>query len=268
MTPVLAPVRRVDILLMTATITPTNAPSLVRTDPALRLEDYRQALDFYIGQLKTADGRGANDRKADGRGAIDRIIFCENSDSDVSTLRTLAQARGVAEQVEFIANYGDQSCPGQDRTLGENLLTDHAVDVSRFIAEAGDAAVVWKITGRYQVVNLRQMIRTAPKSFDIYCDMRKRPMHWMDLRFIAWTPRGYNRVLRDMGTRFGAEPKEPLMYDYMAALNDTTVVKRYRREPLVHGVRGWNGVYYARGVGLLKYAIRTASRRLLPNLWI
>lgn len=258
MTPPTGPSGRANILLMTATITPTNSPSLVRTDPALRLEDYRQALDFYIGQLTTSDGRGA----------VDRIIFCENSDSDVSVLEALARERGVADRVEFIARYGDQSCPGQDRTLGENVLTDHVVDVSRFIAELGDAAVVWKITGRYQVVNLRQMVRTAPRGFDVYCDMRKRPMHWMDLRFIAWTPSGYNRVLRDMAARFGTEPKEPLMYDYMAALDDPTVVKRYRREPLVHGVRGWNGVYYARGVGLLKYAIRTASRRLLPNLWI
>lgn len=248
---------RVNILLMTATITPTNSPSLVRVDPAVRLEDYRQALDFYIGQLAGI-----------GTGAIERIIFCENSDSDVSVLEALARTRGVADRVEFIARYGDRSCPGQDRTLGENVLTDHVVDVSRFIRELGDTAVVWKITGRYQVVNLRQMVRTAPKRFDVYCDMRKRPMHWMDLRFIAWTPVGYDRVLRNMGARFGTEPKEPLMYDYMAALDDPLVVKRYRREPLVHGVRGWNGIYYAKGVGLLKYAIRTASRRLLPNLWI
>lgn len=253
-----APPRRVNILLMTATITPTNSPSLVRTDPALRLEDYRQALDFYIGHLGT-------DKK---KGAIDSIIFCENSNSDVSALQALARERGVGNQVEFIANYGDQSCPGKDRTLGENVLTDYVVDVSRLIREAGDQAVVWKITGRYQVVNLPQMVRTAPKNFEVYCDMRKRPMHWMDLRFIAWTPRGYNRMLRNMAARFGTEPKEPLMFDYMAALDDSTVVKRYRREPLVHGVRGWNGVYYAKGIGLVKYAIRTASRRLLPNLWI
>ena len=50
---------RVNILLMTATITPTDSPSLVRTDPAVRLEDYRQALDFYIGHLKRG-GRGSS----------------------------------------------------------------------------------------------------------------------------------------------------------------------------------------------------------------
>lgn len=248
---------RVNILLMTATITPHNSPNLERTDPAIRLADYRDALAFYIGTLTVG-----------GRGAIDRIVFVENSDSDVSSLEALARERGVADRVEFIARYGDHSCPGQDRTLGENLLTDHAVNASRFIAAAGDAAVVWKITGRYQVINLVEMVRTAPKSFDVYCDMRKRPIHWMDLRFIAWTPAGYRRLLSNMGERFGTEPKEPLMYDYMAALDDPTVVKRYRREPLVHGVRGWNGVYYARGIGLLKYVIRTASRRVLPGLWI
>lgn len=249
---------RANILLMTATITPDNSPELARTDPALRLEDYAQALDFYIGQLGTAGKRGA----------IDAIVFAENSDSDVASLRALARERGAGERVEFIANYGRHSFPGRDRSVGESALLDHAMATSRLIAAAGAAAVVWKITGRYRVRNLAAMVRTAPARFDLYCDLRNRPIAWADLRFMAWTPAGYDRLLRGIAGRLGTDPKEPAMHAYIAELADPAVVPRYRSEPLVDGVRGWDNRHYAKGAALLKFWLRTASRRLAPALWI
>ena len=245
---------RVDILLMTATITPDNSPELARTDPALRLDDYAQALAFYIGELE--------------RGAIRGIVFVENSDSDVTSLVALATAREVADRVEFIANYGRHSCPGRDRSYGEMQLLDHAMATSRLIAAAGDRAVVWKITGRYQVRNLARMVKTAPRRFDLYCDVRNRPIPWLDLRFMAWTRAGYDRLLRDVAARLGTDPKEPVMHRYVTGLADPGVVRRYRTEPLVDGVRGWDNRHYAQGRAKLKFWIRAASRRLLPFLWI
>ncbi len=250
--------RPVNILLMTATITPDNSPELARTDPALRLEDYAQALDFYIGQLGAAGGRGA----------IDGLVFAENSDSDVSSLRALAQARGAGDRVEFIANYGRHSFPGRDRSVGESALLDHAMATSRLIAQAGERAVVWKITGRYRVRNLAAMVRTAPARFDLYCDVRNRPIAWLDLRFMAWTPAGYDRLLRGIAERLGADPKEPAMHAYVNGLHDPAVVPRYRTEPLVDGVRGWDNRHYAKGGALLKFWLRAASRRFAPALWI
>lgn len=253
---------RVDILLMTATITPDNSPELARTDPALRLEDYAQALDFYIGQLGTADRPGA----------IDGIVFAENSDSDVSSLVALAQARGAGDRVEFIANYGRHSAPGRDRSVGESQLLDHAMTASRLIAAAGERAVVWKITGRYQVRNLARMVRTAPARFDLYCDVRNRPIAWLDLRFMAWTPAGYDRLLRGIAERLGTDPKEPAMHGYVTGLattgGDAGVVPRYRTEPLVDGVRGWDNRHYAKGAARLKFWLRAAARQLVPTLWI
>ena len=252
------PGHAVNILLMTATVTPNDAPELVRTDPALRLEDYRQALDFYIGQLAAVTPGGP----------LDGIVFCENSDSDVSTLRALAQERGADDRVEFITNYGRQSYPGRHRSVGESRLLDHAMATSRLIAAAGEAATVWKITGRYQVRNLATMVRTAPTRFDLYCDLRNRPIAWLDLRFIAWTRAGYDLWLRDIGERLDADPREPAMYGYVLAIRDPGVVKRYRAEPLVDGVRGWDNAHYARGRALVKFWLRTAARRFIPFFWI
>lgn len=249
---------RRNILLMTATITPDDSPELARTDPVLRLEDYAQALSFYIDQLRC---RARN-------GEIDGIVFVENSDSDVSSLTALAQARGVADRVEFIANYGRHSYPGRDRSVGESRLLDHAMTTSRLIEHAGARAVVWKITGRYQVRNLSRMVRSAPDRFDLYCDVRNRPIAWLDLRFMAWTPGGYDRLLRGIAERLGTDPKEPAMHRYVTGLADADVVKRYRTEPLIDGVRGWDNRHYAKGGALLKFWLRTASRRLAPALWI
>ena len=39
------------ILLMTATIAPHNARNLARTDPVARLQDYKEALGFYLGLI-------------------------------------------------------------------------------------------------------------------------------------------------------------------------------------------------------------------------
>lgn len=245
---------RLNILLMTATITPDNPPELARVDPELRLGDYAHALAFYIDQLE-AD-------------AIQGIVFVENSDSDVSSLVALAAGRGVADRVEFIANYGRNSYPGRHRSYGESRLLDHAMATSRLIADAGDRAIIWKITGRYQVRNLARMVKTAPRRFDLYCDVRNRPIAWLDLRFMAWTRVGYDRLLRDIATRLGTDPKEPEMYSYITQVADPAVVKRYRTEPLIDGVRGWDNHNYAKGNGMVKFWIRSASRKLLPFVWI
>ena len=68
-----------NIAMLTATITPpSGVPGLARTDPAVRLADYRSALDFYMSCFD----RG-----------LDSIVFADNSNSDVSSLHELVASR-------------------------------------------------------------------------------------------------------------------------------------------------------------------------------
>ncbi len=120
------------ILLMTATITPHNARNLARTDPVARLQDYDEALGFYLGLI---------DRPLHG------IVFVENSDSDVTTLRQLVASRGLSGRVEFLCNYGVHLYSEKGRAHGEFKLLDYAMTASIMVIEAGVNHVVWKITG-------------------------------------------------------------------------------------------------------------------------
>ncbi len=69
-------------LILTATITPpSGVPSLVRTDPALRLRDYLAAFEFYL-KVPTA--------------ILPRIVFAENSGSDVDPVSGLSPTGSAA----------------------------------------------------------------------------------------------------------------------------------------------------------------------------
>ena len=102
-----------NILIMTATITPkADVRSLGRKDPALRRKDYEDALWFYgklVGQC------------------IDRIVFVENSESDLSSLEAIAQpnqvlvagpTRDLVGEAFALRKLGDRKLTGRKTETG------------------------------------------------------------------------------------------------------------------------------------------------------
>lgn len=171
-------------LLLTATITPpAGVPGLRRTDPRQRLDDYCRALDFYC-RLPEA--------------CINRIVFIENSDTDLSPLHHVARQARALDRVMFIGFYGLDHPAKYGRGYGEFKLLDHAMNHPSTLAGLDENERLWKITGRYRVLNLLQLIRKAPTEYDLYCDLRDRPMPWVDLRIFSCTPGGYRRYLMDL----------------------------------------------------------------------
>jgi hypothetical protein len=242
------------ILLMTATIAPGNARNLLRTDPIARLNDYYDALNFYLGLI---------DRPLHG------IVFAENSSSDVSRLRELVEARGAEERVEFLCNYGSYLYSEEGRAYGEFKLLDHAMTASRMIRDFGSSGVVWKITGRYKVTNLASIIKSAPDSFDAYVDMKNHPRRWLDTRLMGFTTAGYERIFRGVADDLGAKTHEARLRDYVPErAPDAHLVPRFSREPFIDGVRGWDNGNYSKGAQLLKCYVRTVSRVVAPWCWI
>lgn len=242
------------ILLMTATITPINATNLARTDPAVRLKDYADATRFYLTLIDHP---------------LDAIVFVENSDSDVSTLRQLVASCGLTGRVEFLCNYGVHIYSEKGRAYGEFKLLDHAMAASRTVREAGANHVVWKITGRYIVRNLTSIIANAPSGFDAYVDMKDHPRPWMDTRLMAWTAAGYDRVFRGLADSLDSKTHEKVLRNYLPKRAEgARLIPRFRKEPFIDGVRGWDNNNYSTGRELIKCYVRSVGRAVAPWYWI
>ncbi|MCQ3976716.1 MAG: hypothetical protein DPW09_25080 [Anaerolineae bacterium] len=137
------------ILLLSATvIPPSHVPNLVLTDPGLRLLDYERALAFYL----TLIGKG-----------VDYIVFAENSNADISRLHELVHRNGLQDRVELISFYGLDYPAEYGKGYGEFKLVDYAMSNSRLLSAEMSKAVIWKVTGRYVVKNLSEVIRQRPR---------------------------------------------------------------------------------------------------------
>ncbi|HNY32487.1 MAG TPA: hypothetical protein PKO15_16495 [Fibrobacteria bacterium] len=251
-----------NLLLMTATITPpAGVPNLSRTDPAQRLEDYAQALVWYL------DGAGT---------CFDRIVFAENSLSDVSRLREIAESR-FPGKVEFVSFQGLDHPPHFDRAYGEFRLLDWAMSNSVAISQAPTDAVVWKVTGRYQVKNLPELVASSPSGFELYANFRNHPKRWVDTYLLAWTKEGYEALVRDVYHRLKTNVPgvptglsgEELFRSWLdqPLFRKRKIQKRFRRTPEIEGIRGADGRSYSSDDGW-KIRFRKFALRFLPFLWI
>jgi hypothetical protein len=242
-----------NILLLTATIKPpAGVPELQRTDPLERMNDYVSALRFYCNIHDTL---------------ISRIVFIENSGFDLSPLADVVSGAHATHRVEFLSFDGLDHPPRYGRGYGEFKLLDYALDHSKTLAAADAGTVLWKVTGRYRVLNIGRIIRTAPPKFDLYCDMRTWPIPWVDLRIFGCTLGGYRSCLKGVYQQLREDvinmaPEQHLHLIIGELAKSHRIVGRLRSEPLVDGIRGKDSKNYASGINLIKYLAR-ASRRML-----
>ena len=165
------------MLVLTAPNTPPEgARRLQRSDPNLRRQDYCEALEWYL--------------RADPR-VVSRIVFVENSNSDLSIFHELAGRLGKGKDVEIVSVYGMDHDPSFTRGYGEFKLLDRALQASRILSALGDADVFWKVTGRYRVRNLEALFSNAPAEFELYADVRPIRQYF-DTRVFGETVAGYN----------------------------------------------------------------------------
>ena len=246
-----------NILLLTATITPlAGIPSLARTDPALRLQDYRRALTFYSSLIGTC---------------FDSIVFAENSASDLGPLSTAIKERSTAA-VEFISFYGLDYPPSYGRGYGEFRLVEFAVDHSKYI---GENDIVWKVTGRYIIENICRIIQSRPSAADLYCHMRDHPYRLCELYLLGWNSRGYNGAIKGVFPKLrndivpGQISIEETLFrkEVDQVASGIKVVPRFKYVPIISGVRGFDNREYSRRWSMKNIA-RRVTHRLVPKLWI
>ncbi len=245
------------ILLLTATVTPLQGvPSLRRTDPAQRLQDYANALRFYLGLL----GR-----------CFEGIVFAENSGADLQPLRRLAADAGVANEVEFVSFEGLDYAPSHGRGYGEFRLVDHAMAHAALLQ--GDVCV-WKCTGRYVVRNIERLVRGRPP-VDLYCHMRNYPYRLCELYLLSFDRRGYEAAIQGVYEHLrndimpGVHSNEEALFRRRvdALPPEITVRRRFATTPVIDGIRAWDNSRYS-GAWAPKVLLRRAARVIAPWIWI
>jgi len=257
-------------LVLSATITPpANAPALKRRDPALRLADYADAMRFYLG---------VSDR------VVDRIVFIDNSATDLSLLKARCSDVRHAKRVEWISFQGNDHDPTLGKGYGEFRLLDHGIASSDLLR---DDERFWKLTGRLIVRNMESMILSAPREGEVYCDLRDVPLvghrlglnYWMDLRLFAMTKRFYMKrlfgrfhELRNRGPYYGPEQ---FMFDLLLPIwkeelgtRAHTVSPRFSLQPVICGRNGHSNRDYRSAGYRVKEWSRAAARVVCPRLWL
>ena len=120
------------LLVITACVDPRSGPmQVVRSDPQLRLKDYKTALRFWLG---TDDPR------------FQRILFLENSAYPMDELKSLVDRENRAgKQVEFISMDCNNYPPGLTYGYAELEMLDRGLLLSK-LARPEDMLI--KATGR------------------------------------------------------------------------------------------------------------------------
>jgi len=126
-------------LILTCTIDPGNMPNLVRKNIETRLNDYKKSLNFWINNKD-----------------VNKIIFIENSGSDVSYFRNLAKSENNKE-IEILSTNSNNS---YDKKLGKGygqyLCLKEVFESSR-IAQKTNYFI--NVTGRHCIKNFSLILK-------------------------------------------------------------------------------------------------------------
>lgn len=252
------PQRHPDAVLLTATVVaPHDARNLARRDTAQRLQDYLQAFDFYLALLRS--------------GSFDALVLCENSGFDLAPFAAKARQAGLDDRVELIGHHGLDHPSRHGRGYGEFKLVDHAMQHSLLIAGLGEQVRVWKVTGRYKVLNLARLIATQPPHADLYCHCRNFSLRWLDMYLMRWNRRAYEQLIRGIYRKLQQDHTPTSAEQRFRALIDghegsLRIVRRFAHVPRLDAIRGSDNRDH--GAMWAKHLARVMAQRLAPWLWI
>jgi hypothetical protein len=247
-------------LIMSATLVPPVA-AVARADPEERLNDYLDALRFYLSLPDTV---------------IDRILFVDNSNGDLSPLAELVQRFPHGKDVELISFEGNDHPYQRGKAYGEFKLMDYGL-ANTTLFGAND--IVWKTTGRLKFLNLPEMTARCNRlPFDILCDLHNVPWigsgKWrnhenMDLRVFAFRMRAYDAILRDLWHSREVGFDAEFFYHWMLKEHPGfRVVPRFPLQAQLQGISGRHQRDYRSHSQRTKDAVRSAVRRITPWLWL
>jgi hypothetical protein len=248
---------------MTACIDPSQGHyPLKRADPAVRLEDYKTALRYW---LNLPDPR------------IDKILFLENSNYPLDSLKAIAERENPhAKQVEFIGMDCNWYPPKGHYGYAELRMLDLGLQQSRL---RDTTSHMIKVSGRFTFPNLGKLLNLLPPEFDAVVDtrvwrtLRKKHNHPnITTQLAIFSHDFYHQYLQDSHQDLldGKDTHiEGILYTRMARQAVThKIIFRFPCNVSPIGFPAHRPKPYNHPTQTLSNALRAMARRVLPNWWI
>jgi hypothetical protein len=246
------------LLVMTATIIPAAGAGVKRADPRLRLEDYEQALRYWLAYPHPAAAR---------------ILLLENSGADLAGLNAIARRENPHNKpVEILSIPGNQIPAGRNYGYTEMQLLDKGLTLSRL---RDQTTHMIKVTGRLTFPALGRALDRIPSPFELMIECRKLgfPRRGFDAntQLFVCSHRFYDRILRDSRNEMNSTDirlLEHLIYRKVIPFKGRPGY--HLRFPINIEPVGYSGFksksYNSPGAALTR-ALRAALRVIAPNYW-
>lgn len=137
------------IILLTACINPSGMAFTALQDKDVRLQQYREALDWYLKNVSN------------------KIVFVENTCYDISPLYEDYIKSGRLEVLTF---YGNDFSRNKGKGYGETLIIEYALQNSAFLS---NSCQVIKVTGRYICPDINKILKKCKQINTIYAFLLK-----------------------------------------------------------------------------------------------
>jgi hypothetical protein len=246
------------LLVMTATITPAANAGVKRADPLLRLEDYKQALRYWLKYEHAA---------------ADRILLLENSGADLSELRAIAADENpLGKPVEILSVEGNRIPEGTNYGYTEMEMLDDGLALSQLRKQTTHMV---KATGRLVFPALGKALDRIGKPFELMVDCRKLgfPRRGFDaaVQLFVCSHEFYDRVLRDAKKEMNATDLRLLEHlIFRKVIPFKGQLGYYLRfpcnvEPV--GYSGFKSRSYRSPKTALTRVMRAALRVIAPGYW-
>jgi hypothetical protein len=246
------------LLVMTATIQPAANAGVKRSDPQLRLNDYKQALRYWLTYPHPAAAH---------------ILLLENSGADLSELRAIAdQQNPFHKPVEILSIPGNEIPAGSNYGYTEMQLLDEGLLRSKLHSETTHMI---KVTGRLTFPALGKALDMLPQPFELMVECRKLgfPRKGFDasVQLFACSNSFYDRVLRNSRLEMNSTDirlLEHLIYRKVIAYKGQPgIFLRFPCNIDPVGYSGFKSRSYRTPKATLAKIIRAVLRKVAPDYW-
>jgi hypothetical protein len=251
------------LLVMTACVDPSKGTyPLKRADPAVRLEDYKTALRYWLAH---PDER------------LQKILFIENSAYPLDSLKAIADPENPRKkEVEFISLDCNWYPPGGHYGYAELRMLDLGLQQSQLRLSTTHMI---KVSGRFKFPALSRLLDRLPTQFDAAADARgwdnlyrRRAQPYVTTPIILFEHDFYSKSLQECYRDLESgqtNHMEVIYYKKLEPLKQShTILLRFPCNVSPEGFPAHRDSSYSDFKETAKNAIRAAARVLLPNWWI